>query len=115
MRLAIADYLSQAGPRADETIQILASLGETLRQLGRLEEAETILRDCQSRLKSPNGPVATQVRTNLANVLADFGRRDEAEVLYRQNYEQRLAFPGPDATSTLMAQNNLAKLLMEQG
>jgi tetratricopeptide (TPR) repeat protein len=115
LRLAIADYANQIGPSADETIKLEASLAETLRQLGRLEEAEMLLLDCVSRVQLTDGPASTHVRLNLASVLVDLGRFDEAEALYRLIYTQTQSNLGPDAEDTLLAQNNLGVILMNQG
>jgi len=112
---AVRDLETEYGQRDDRTIEAMAQLGFTLRQLGELEQAEAVLLDAQRRVRSTDGAAAEQVRIMLVTVLDSMGRDEEAVALSRENYERAQASSGPTSESAMIAQNNLGSLLLELG
>jgi len=112
-QLAVADLEAKAGPRAESTLLAMSTLGLTLSQLDRLEEAETILREALQRVIAPDDPIADGIREHLGIVLDERGQDAEALGLFQGVYDRTLARLGAGHIDTLRAQNNLGKLLME--
>jgi tetratricopeptide (TPR) repeat protein len=114
LRAAVAGFAAETSPDSEQTLEAMASLGITLRQLDRLEEAEAILREARSRLATDEGRVAQRLCEHLAVVMEARGETEAAEGLYREAYDEALARLGPDDETTLRAQSNLAAALMAQ-
>ncbi len=115
LRSAVMLYEQGAGENDPRTLKAMASLGLTLYQLDRLEDAELVLQDAMRHVVATDDPAtARRVRENLAIVLHRLGRNDEAAGLYRLNYNEALATLGPDDRDTLLAQNNLGVFLMDE-
>lgn len=90
-----------------------AGLGLALRDLGRLDEAEAVLRDAleMETVASPESVYA--LRTNLVTVLNSQDQHTEAAALSRLIHQESLQTLGPNHLDSLMAQNNYASQLIE--
>jgi len=125
----------------DETVQIakaLNNLGAVARRLGKLAEAEALLRSAlrlRQQLAQQVEPEASdaaaritartdvaQAQNNLAGLLtalAETGERDarlaEAERLYRESLRARTECLGPEHPDVAKTLNNLGKLLQTRG
>jgi tetratricopeptide (TPR) repeat protein/tRNA A-37 threonylcarbamoyl transferase component Bud32 len=93
-------------------------LGDSLRELGHLDQAEGILRKARAtraQLLGADHPDTLTSMHSLADVYRERGRYEEAEPLYRQALEGRRRALGPDHPDTLTSLNNLAVLYYERG
>lgn len=95
-----------------DTIMVSTNLANSLKDLGRLEEAEELHRDAIARFGkafgSANRPYMQMV-TSLGTVITGRGRHAEAEQLYRTNYDAQRRVMGEAHMDTLMTQMNIAK------
>jgi tetratricopeptide (TPR) repeat protein len=108
------DYSGLLSNRADA----LLDLANTLRNQGKLAEAETEFRtvlDSRLRVLGPDHPDTLASRNNLATVLAQQGKLAEAEAAFREALAGQELILGPDHPDTLASRNNLASILAEQG
>ena len=101
-----------------DTIMVSTNLANSLKDLGRLEEAEELHRDAIARFGkafgSANRPYMQMV-TSLGTVITGQGRHAEAEQLYRTNYDAQRRVMGEAHMDTLMTQMNIANALHRQG
>ncbi|MCB1032478.1 MAG: serine/threonine protein kinase, partial [Acidobacteria bacterium] len=112
--LSIREELLKPGdPLISETLNDLALV---LRQQGRLDESEALLRRALSYRPARKGEenLELQIVNNLATLLQDQGRYEEAEPLFRQALEAKRRLLGEDHPSVARALNNLALLLLHR-
>eukprot|EP00983_Pelagomonas_calceolata_P012951 413977-Pelagomonas_calceolata.AAC.2 len=98
----------------------MADLASTLSALGKLDEAEGLLRQVlEQQSKGPEHPdmiSAICVRQELARILFEQGKLlDEAEGLERHAIEQRSRLQGPEHPGTLRSMADLASKLFGVG
>lgn len=118
-------YTRLLGPHRPRTLHSIANLALTLLSLGsksssKLEEAERICRDLLPMLRRVLGethPVALTTASKLAAVLEGCGRHAEAEILLAAalNALRSCTKTGPSHSRTLVAAQDLAQNLAEQG
>ena len=113
---------SEAGPTAPETLAVTIKLGETLRELGKYEEAERLLRDGLETSRRTLGAEHTTVRDALFQLhkLAQEQDKDDAVkadwvAQLRQHIASRQRTFGTDDVETLEAVEQLAELLCDSG
>jgi hypothetical protein len=92
------------------TLESLNNLGVLYKAAGRLDLAESTLRECLAFREKTLG--ADHVQTlntvnGLATVLEDLGRFDESETYYRRAYEGLMKVAGEDDDDTLSVIGNL--------
>src|SRR5690242_21647945 len=85
-----------------------SSLAVVLRDLGRLEEAESEERaalEARIRVLGPEHPATMANRSSLAVVLRDLGRLEEAESEERAALEARIRVLGPEHPATIASRS----------
>jgi tetratricopeptide (TPR) repeat protein len=101
------------------TVALLQNeLGNSLRELGRLEEAEVVLTKAwrtRARVLGPDHHDTLISMSQLALVYAERGRYDEAEPLLKQALEANRSKFDPDHRETLTGMDNLATLYRVRG
>jgi tetratricopeptide (TPR) repeat protein len=93
-------------------------LGTSLRALGHLDKAETVLQkalDTRAQLLGADDPDTLTSMSNLGALYLARGRYDEAEPLCQQALEGRRRTLGPDHPDTLQSMSNLADLNLARG
>jgi tetratricopeptide (TPR) repeat protein len=93
-------------------------LGNSLRQLGLLEEAEVVLakaRRTQEELLGASHPETISSLSSLGLLYQSRGRYDEAETLFKQALEAARREFGTGHPDTLTGTNNLASLYQSRG
>ncbi len=106
------------GPEHPETLSSFSKKARILRKIGRLTEAENLLRDLlktQERLLGQDHSDSLETLHGLANVLAKEQRFSEAKPMFRHLldlYTQRL---GPDHPKTLAVMGSLTNTLVASG
>jgi tetratricopeptide (TPR) repeat protein len=102
-----------------ETVaQLQGLLGNSLLELGHLEEAEVVLtkaRQAREQLLGADHPDTLASLNNLAALYQARGRYDDAEALYKQVIEDSRQKLGADHSLTLASLNNLAELYQARG
>ncbi|MFO0873849.1 MAG: serine/threonine-protein kinase [Phycisphaerales bacterium] len=101
-----------------QRIGSMVALGRVLESVGRLDEAEAVLRQGRAiALAELGGANATTLwsMSMLARTLQRLGRVDEAEALHREVLAVRQAAHGDDHPLTLGAMSTLAWFLVEVG
>jgi tetratricopeptide (TPR) repeat protein len=86
-------------------------LAETLRQQGRLEESEELIRRVlinSEQINGENDPHVLACKANLGAVLFDAERWEEATALFLDVREKSTRLLGPEHQQTLFAMSNLA-------
>jgi tetratricopeptide (TPR) repeat protein/tRNA A-37 threonylcarbamoyl transferase component Bud32 len=114
-RLAILK--ERADTRPDSRWKQELSLALTLRESGRLVDAELILRRVLKEQKASiedNDPLILGTLNDLGDLLTDDHQLDQAEPLIRQAYEGCRVVYGDSHSKTVKSLNNLAALLREQ-
>ena len=117
LRRAIAvssKYPEQIG----ETLTMRSNLGAVLLEMGKLEQAEPILREALDGRRRVLGEQHPQVATSmgrLARALSARGKYEEAEQLYREALRRNRSALGDSHLDTLNTMVNLASLLQEEG
>ena len=117
-RRAIELNAALRGPDHPRVAGDEGELGEILAALGRLDEAEALVRGAAAKFAAAYGPEHVEcaiARTSLGSILHRAGRPAEAEVEYRAGLAVREALTGrehPELAPTLI---NLATLLAERG
>merc|ERR1711924_266135 len=94
-----------------EDVTIGSTLGEMLRNKGKLEEAEPAFRRTfisNEEKLGPDHPRTLTSISNLADVLRLLGQLEEAEGHYRRALKSNERELGPEHPSTLASMNNLA-------
>ncbi len=112
-RQAVNVLTQEHGIKDEKTLKILADFGLTLKELDRLEEAESILRDALSHIEDPVSPIAIKVRRFLAIVMVGMGRTEEADALFRYNYNSLLHSHGDKSVEVASEAINLGSVLMD--
>jgi non-specific serine/threonine protein kinase/serine/threonine-protein kinase len=98
--------------------QLQNVLGNSLRELGHLEEAEVVLRKARRTREQLFGTDHSDTlgsMNDLALLYQEGGRYDEAETLLKQAVEGGRRKLGADHPDTLHSMNNLALLYQERG
>ena len=100
------------------TLDCMSVLGKLYSKIGRLDEAEPLLRECWEGRRAVHG--ATHPRTlismsTFAVLLQAQGKLGEAEPLFLEALEAQRATLGPKHPNTLTSMNKLASLLQAQG
>ena len=109
--------LSLARRRGADEDDILIAQGNiaiTYHRLGRLEEANRMLRDVYSgrlKLKGKEHPLALAAANNYADSLLSLQRLEEAKSLYRKTIPVARRVVGDDDELTLMMRQNYARAL----
>ena len=117
-RAAFALLRRGSGPLRGREIAVKSDLGHALDHLGRLDEAEPLLREAieESRLNlEPSDPISLTAIGNLADLEMDRGHLDEAEALYRRHLADAGRAQKPDQDAMLTILNNLGIVLTRQG
>jgi tetratricopeptide (TPR) repeat protein len=126
LRLQLGERLQEAAgqlegeavgdPLAVARLQHL--LGNALRELGHLDQAEGVLRKARAtreQLLGADHPDTLTSMNGLAELYLARGRHDEAEALYQQALAGRRRTLGPDHPDTLESMNGLAGLYDDRG
>lgn len=98
-----------------------SNLIQAIHDQNRLQDAEPLYRELiarQSRVLGEDHPATLANRSNYATLLIDLGRLDGpdgAETVIRSTHEALVRTLGPDRYETLLALNNLAKVVQDQG
>ena len=98
----------------DETLLAMAQLAFSLLDQGKLDEAETLYRQCVSGNLRTKGVKHLETLTaihNLAGVLRDGGKLSEAETLFRKALVGKTATLGEEHSETLATMNQLGHVL----
>jgi serine/threonine protein kinase/Tfp pilus assembly protein PilF len=106
------------GPNRLETLDTADRLATALQLLGRLEEAEALMRanlETSQRCLGRNHEFAQQCMNNLSSLLYQTGRIDEGESLCRECLDLERQHLGPEHLLTLITENNLATFLERRG
>jgi len=106
------------GPDHPDTLSSEHHLAWALKELGRLDEAETMLRsivDRRRRVLGAEHPDTLASTLNLANVVYKQGRMAEAEEILTELIPIQKRVLGESHTDTLTADNSLALVLSAQG
>jgi tetratricopeptide (TPR) repeat protein len=117
LRDALELFTAVNGAEHPNTLACMNNLANTLRSLGRHEEAETLLRRVLTVRRRTLGthPSVYSTISNLARVLQAAGRLDEAEALDAEALDGFRRVVGPEHRSTLTALNNLATVRVARG
>ncbi len=116
-RSAMELYRTELGSNSQKTFVAATSLGLILQPLGKLEEAESLLRDTQLRTSANEGPQSPNTllaTTNLARVLHVRGKLVEAEKLYREALQGQRRVLAADNPELLATANFLGMLLFQK-
>jgi serine/threonine protein kinase len=100
------------------TLQTILQLALLSRSQGKLNEAETMLRDLLDRVRRvfpPNDPKIAATLVGLARVLRDRAVVQDAEPIAREALEIRRTALGPDHPETIEAVSLLGWILADQG
>jgi eukaryotic-like serine/threonine-protein kinase len=118
-REAFAQAVAEAQTHAPTLLTVqLEHLGVALAQLGRFDEAETLLRRVLARRTEVLGPRHPEVGltlANLATVLASQGEREQVVALYEEAHAILLAAFGPDSPRIADSHNNYGIVLRDIG
>ncbi|MGW0250172.1 tetratricopeptide repeat protein [Nocardia goodfellowii] len=109
---------STLGPEHPRTIDARHQLGWSLRQQGRLDEAEAVYREVlavRRRVLGPEHPDTLMAHHKLGNCWTDAQRWDEAEAAYNEVYAARCRILGPEHPDTLRTRHGQAWLLEQRG
>ncbi|MCC7290725.1 MAG: serine/threonine protein kinase [Phycisphaerales bacterium] len=108
-------HLPAQHPRIANTLN---TLGGILNDVGRLEDAERVLRESiqmRRALVGDDDPVLAYSLSTLARTLGDMGRYTEAVELGRDVLRRRIALIGEEKLMTVMDMSNLALNLSKTG
>ena len=106
------------GDKDERTLEGISIYGQFLWRIGRLDEAEPLLREDLAGRRSTLGPKHPDTLVSvgcLAALLQAQGKLGEAEPLTREVIEICRATLGPKHPNTLSSMSNLAQLLQDQG
>lgn len=104
---AVADAREILGPRHERTASALSTVGGMLRRAGRLDRAETMLREAVDIGRDAYGHADSAALNNLAGLVSDLGRHAEAERHFAQALELAAARYGAEAAATARYRRNL--------
>ncbi len=108
----------ELGPDDRETLTAMNNRGMTLKDLGRLDESEALMRevyDTRVRVFGPDHPQTLVSLNILAGVIQKRGRDAEAATMLRTVVEARRRVLGDEHFSTLLAMGNLGAALIRLG
>lgn len=105
---AVSDARRILGPMHERTASAMSTVGGMLRRAGRLEQAETLLREAVRIGRDAYGHADSAALNNLAGLISDLGRHDEAEPLFEQALELAISRYGREAAATARYRRNLA-------
>lgn len=111
-------YTANLGDTHPVTLECKNNLATALFQLGRLEDAETLLREvgkARTRKLGADHPDTLQTMSDLGFILANLGQFEEAESIQRETVELEQRQLGHDHPETLISTSNLAQTLMALG
>lgn len=114
---ALADR-RQYGTDAKETLESTGRMGQALRDLGRLADAEPYYRECMEksrRMLGENATVTITAINDMAYILQTRGKLAEAEPLYREALEKCRRVRGEEHPETLTMINNMGFILNARG
>ena len=106
------------GPDHPDTLTSRNGLANVLRDLGRLEDAETefgAVVEARTRVLGPDHPDTLTSRNDLVTILYDRRELAQAESELRAVLEARTRALGPDHPKTLNSGSDLAMVLADQG
>ncbi len=107
--------LDPSDPRVGE---LMAQRAAVISNLGRRDEAESLLRAAlaaSERLRGPEHNDTLAIVNNLGFTLHDLGRVNDAIPMYERVVEARTRALGPDHPGTLLALNNLSTAYWDAG
>ena len=104
---AVTDARQILGPRHERTASALSTVGGMLRRAGRLDRAETMLREAVGIGRDAYGHADSAALNNLAGLVSDLGRHVEAERHFAQALELAAARYGAEAAATARYRRNL--------
>ncbi|KAK3348603.1 hypothetical protein B0T25DRAFT_623733 [Lasiosphaeria hispida] len=102
----------------EATADLLSSVGEGFRNLGKYKEAKQMHRQALQLYEKVLGkehPDTLNSMNNLASGLQSQGKYEEAEQMHQQALELRKKVLGKEHPNTLSSMNNLASVLRSQG
>jgi len=105
-------------PSDPRVVELKGQRAAVISNLGRRDEAESLLRAALSaseRLRGPEHNETLAIVNNLGFTLHDLGRVAEAVPLYNRVVEARTRALGPDHPGTLLALNNLSTAYWDMG
>ena len=106
---------AKLGPDHPETVTTLYNLAVNYRDQGRTDEAAVLFEDLLKRKLPPNFLDSRGPREALSKLLFAQRRFDQALPLYDATYREALATHGPTHVTTLLAERDLAQVLIELG
>ena len=115
LRRALAMYRRLPDTRPGEIVQVEFELGRALLSLGRLAEAESLLREALRSTPGDATPLASEIAAELGVVLFQQARHQEASAIQRPALEQQRRLFGRLHPSTLHTTRFLAASLRDQG
>ena len=116
-RVPAARATRSTGPSIPHALITLGNLAGALERLGRLDEAESLFRQCleaQRRVMGPDHPRTLSTAGSLASLLRSRGRLDEAESLLRTCLEAQRRTLGADHADTLKTAATLEAIRKER-
>lgn len=117
-RAALTIFHREPGTPGAQAIAAKTNLGHALCHLGRLDEAEPLLRESvaeSQRFLSPIDPISISSTGNLADFESTKDHFADAEALYRRQLKDAGRAPEPDQAAILDTLNNLSIVLTRQG
>jgi tetratricopeptide (TPR) repeat protein len=126
LRVLLGERLDEAvkqleGEAVGDPVAVAAMqtwLGNSLRELGHLDQAQIVLEKARQTVETPLGPGHPDTLTALrllARLYKDRGSYDKAEPLFKQVLEARRQQLGPDHPETLTSMHDLASLYWAGG
>lgn len=113
MRLEASEQV--LSERHELTIEAASALGDTLRDAGKFNESEPVLRRALALSRQVAGAgslMYARIANNLGALLAQLGRTEEAEALYLEALAIEEKAPGPPSVRLAIRLNNLALVMM---
>lgn len=101
-----------------ETLTIMNNRGKALKDIGRLEESESLMRrvhEARVRVLGPDHPQTLVALNILANVVQKLGRDEQAVKMLRDVVTRREQVLGASHFSTFLAKGNLGAALISAG
>ena len=108
----------ELGPNHKETLVTMHNRGVALKDIGRLAESETVMREVMGRRIESFGvdhPQTLVAKDVLASVVQKQGRGEEAIEMFRDVVNRRIQVLGEEHFSTLLSMGNLGAALIQMG
>jgi serine/threonine-protein kinase len=115
LRGALAMYRSLPEARPADVVMVEFELGRALLTIGRLAEAEALLRNALRGTPGDESPLASEIAAELGVALFQQARHQEASAIQRSALEQQRRLFGRLHPSTLRTTRFLAASLRDQG